>query len=86
MAELLLPLLDPTVVPAPLEDNEHVFTFSQAKKVDARLPGGLYYFHMDRPRLPSHSLEFRQKQQNYVRFYRDRYGFTIFFTRFILFG
>ncbi|KAJ3278025.1 hypothetical protein HK104_002732, partial [Borealophlyctis nickersoniae] len=67
LAELLMPLFDPTCVPLELQDTTDLMRFEEAKKIEATLPGDLYYFHFDRPRLPSHSLEWRQKQNGYGR-------------------
>ncbi|KAJ1557524.1 hypothetical protein HK096_006800 [Nowakowskiella sp. JEL0078] len=38
-----------------------------AKKVEAILPGNIYYLHFDKPRLATHTLEWRRKQPNYGR-------------------
>jgi hypothetical protein len=61
-----MPLLDPTWLPVPLQDNSELLLFKDAKRVSALLPGGLYYLHFDEPRLPSHTLTFRHKLPTYV--------------------
>lgn len=66
MAETLLPLFDPTMPPKALDDSSTLLEFKQPKKIEAHLPGNLYYFHFDQPRLPSETLELRQKQSAYV--------------------
>ncbi|KAJ3394717.1 hypothetical protein HDU84_006860 [Entophlyctis sp. JEL0112] len=67
LAEIVLPLFDPTKISPSLEDNNKVVKFADAKKKYAVLPGNLVYLHFDEPRLPSHSFEFVKKQANYGR-------------------
>ncbi|KAI8922151.1 hypothetical protein DFJ77DRAFT_436494 [Powellomyces hirtus] len=47
--------------------NPPPLRFKDAKKTVAVLPGDLQYFHFDRPRLLSHTLEFRAAQPDYGR-------------------
>ncbi|KAI8813635.1 hypothetical protein BJ742DRAFT_704764 [Cladochytrium replicatum] len=67
LAEFVLPLFDPTALPVKLAENTDLLRFTSAKKVEALLPGNLNYLHFDKPRLPSHTLEWRRKQPNYGR-------------------
>ncbi|KAJ3411300.1 hypothetical protein HDV05_002404 [Chytridiales sp. JEL 0842] len=67
LAETIMPLLDPTWLPTPLIENTELLSFRDAKKVSCTLPGGLNYLHFDEPRLPSHTLQFRRKLENYGR-------------------
>ncbi|KAJ3038149.1 hypothetical protein HDV00_000949 [Rhizophlyctis rosea] len=67
LADLLLPLFDPVAMPVEMVDSDELLRFEQAKKVEAVLPGNLHYFHFDKPRLPSQTLEWRQRQEGYGR-------------------
>ncbi|KAJ3084182.1 hypothetical protein HK102_000739 [Quaeritorhiza haematococci] len=94
VAETLLPFFDPLCLPQPLKDPHKLLEYTAAKKVQALLPGNLNYFHFDRPRLPSHTLEYRRKQSeygrdliidkpntvDYCRIHVDKYGYIVSFT------
>ncbi|KAI8808893.1 hypothetical protein BJ742DRAFT_891455, partial [Cladochytrium replicatum] len=67
LAEFVLPLFDPTTQPLALAETTDLLKFSTAKKAEALLPGNLHYLHFDKPRLPSHTLEWRRKQSDYGR-------------------
>ncbi|KAJ3052486.1 hypothetical protein HK097_006189 [Rhizophlyctis rosea] len=67
LAELLLPLFDPMATPVEIVDDNELIKFEAAKKVKAVLPGDLHYFHFDKPRLPSHTLEWRKGFEGYGR-------------------
>ncbi|KAJ3073780.1 hypothetical protein HDU98_000700 [Podochytrium sp. JEL0797] len=67
LAETVMPFFDPISNPSHVNDNTKLLPFAEAKKVVAQLPGGLLFCHFDEPRLPSHTLEFLQKQANYGR-------------------
>ncbi|KND05075.1 uncharacterized protein SPPG_00750 [Spizellomyces punctatus DAOM BR117] len=67
LADLLLPLFDPTCLPNILVENDEILQFEDAKKTLTLLPGDLFYFHFDCPRLPSHTLEYRKQQGAYGR-------------------
>ncbi|KAJ3008363.1 UNVERIFIED_CONTAM: hypothetical protein HDU68_003139, partial [Siphonaria sp. JEL0065] len=67
LAETVMPFFDPITIPKELEDDTRLLKFTGSKKVFAILPGNLYYFHFDEPRLPGHTLEFMQRQPTYGR-------------------
>ncbi|KAI8848056.1 hypothetical protein BC829DRAFT_444130 [Chytridium lagenaria] len=56
----------PMSPPPDLEENTTLLRFTSSKKISAKLPTNLNYFHFDQPRLPSHTLEYRQKRPDYV--------------------
>ncbi|KAI9197169.1 uncharacterized protein BJ171DRAFT_585964 [Polychytrium aggregatum] len=67
LMETLLPLFDSSAPMQPIDDDLDILPFTVSKKVEARLPGDLYYLHCDKPRLQSHTLAFRSKQGDYGR-------------------
>ncbi|KAJ3210795.1 hypothetical protein HDU67_005006 [Dinochytrium kinnereticum] len=67
LADTILSLVDPVCPPIDLDESTQILRFTSAKKMYAKLPGGLIYFHFDEPRLPGHSLEYRQKRADYGR-------------------
>lgn len=52
LAELLLPIFDPTKETPSFKNTENLFGFNNAKKVEAYLPGDLLYLYVHRPFIP----------------------------------
>lgn len=67
LANLLLPIFNPVLTPEPLNDDDNIVHFTNAKIVSAILPGGLYYLSYDKPRLPVQTLDYRKKSAQYGR-------------------
>ena len=71
LAEQLIPVFDPTSPGPSFENPEQLLVFNQPKKVYVELPG-LYYLHIDRPRLEHPTRAERRQGPDYVRFFDHR--------------